>query len=280
MLLFVPLMAQLQHKNGDQWTAELSERGRVVPGSSGAMTDQKEIVWECHRQAPSSILLQLAATNGQEGFCDITEPYTPGTSEESMCKTQSKGSFSKLSMYVGHAGLAECAQRCAGCQNCNFFSFSPLHRDCSWFKECNMLNLSTVVHGFETYDVARMRKLSSDEDNPLKSRIAALTKGPPPGGDSDWLQKLQTHREHIHRDGSSAGVLMGMSDLHTLHHIIATLQPRVSGETGFASGGSALAMMTGLGREATHVAIDPFQGAYRYDGLRAARGYTASSGKG
>ena len=37
-----------------------------------------------------------------------------------------------------------------------------------------------------------------------------------------------------------------------------------------------MAIMTALGKKATHVAVDPFQGAYRYDGLRAARGYAAT----
>ena len=62
-----------------------------------------------------------------------------------------------------------------------------------------------------------------------------------------------------------------------LHQLAVLARPLVSGETGFASGTSALAVLTALNTSATHVAIDPFQPAYATAGLRAMRDYTAAN---
>ena len=57
----------------------------------------------------------------------------------------------------------------------------------------------------------------------------------------------------------------------TVHQMVQMVGARTSGETGFASGTSSIAIMSALHSRGTHVAIDPFKGAYSYDGLRAAR---------
>ncbi len=61
-----------------------------------------------------------------------------------------------------------------------------------------------------------------------------------------------------------------------LHQLVQLARPLISGETGFASGASALAMLTALDKSATHVAIDPFQPAFDTVGLRAVQEYTSA----
>jgi hypothetical protein len=62
-------------------------------------------------------------------------------------------------------------------------------------------------------------------------------------------------------------------DLRYLHHLVNVTRPKLTGETGFASGLSALAIMTALASDARHVAIDPFQPAFHLDGVRGAQRY-------
>ena len=61
-----------------------------------------------------------------------------------------------------------------------------------------------------------------------------------------------------------------------LHQLVQLARPLISGETGFASGTSALAVLTALDKSATHVAIDPFQPAFENVGLRAVQEYTSA----
>ena len=60
------------------------------------------------------------------------------------------------------------------------------------------------------------------------------------------------------------------TSLGFIHSMVRNLNASRSGETGFASGLSAIAILTALRTDsrALHVAIDPFQPAYRKDGLR------------
>jgi len=90
----------------------------------------------------------------------------------------------------------------------------------------------------------------------------------------DALKMVEEHRLTLtNRD--SKFVQVGRNDMKTLHHMVAAVGAVTSGETGFASGVSALAIMSALRHDGRHVGIDPFQGAYGYDGLRAANGYAA-----
>ena len=91
---------------------------------------------------------------------------------------------------------------------------------------------------------------------------------------TDALKMVEEHRLTLtNRD--SKFVQVGRNDMKTLHHMVAAVGAVTSGETGFASGVSALAIMSALRHDGRHVGIDPFQGAYGYDGLRAANGYAA-----
>uniref|UniRef100_A0A7S0Q2A5 Uncharacterized protein n=1 Tax=Coccolithus braarudii TaxID=221442 RepID=A0A7S0Q2A5_9EUKA len=61
-----------------------------------------------------------------------------------------------------------------------------------------------------------------------------------------------------------------MQDLNLLHHLAHISNAGMSGETGFASGVSGLAIRSALRSDATHIAIDPFQPAFDRLGLSAA----------
>jgi hypothetical protein len=64
--------------------------------------------------------------------------------------------------------------------------------------------------------------------------------------------------------------------VYFLQHMVNVTQPARSLETGFASGMSALAIMSALPPSATHVAIDPFQPAFGHAGVRGAHAFVAS----
>lgn len=69
-------------------------------------------------------------------------------------------------------------------------------------------------------------------------------------------------------------------DVRALHRIAAAMRPLASGETGFGSGTSTLAVLSALPPSSVHIAIDPFQGAFREQGYRAATAYAARAGVG
>jgi predicted O-methyltransferase YrrM len=98
---------------------------------------------------------------------------------------------------------------------------------------------------------------------------------------SDWKNALTLptrYHEHSQLWRSIRGQLQGRlsktskvsgPDMMLLFLVVHSLQPQVSGETGFASGSSAVAIMSALPQNATHIAMDPFQPAYATDGLRS-----------
>lgn len=169
MLVFLGLLlaggypgAEPSSQASSPWLMNLLDEGRVVSGTSGAMSDREEIVWECSQTAPHPLTTHSERTTERE---DVR---------------------------------------------------------------------------------ARM----------------------------DGLKMIEGHRLTLtNRD--SKYVQVGRNDMKTLHHMVAAVGAVTSGETGFASGVSALAIMSALRHGGRHVGIDPFQGAYSYDGLRAANGYAA-----
>lgn len=70
-----------------------------------------------------------------------------------------------------------------------------------------------------------------------------------------------------------------MQDLRYLFQLANVTRPLSTGETGFASGLSALAIMAALQPGAKHVSIDPFQPAFQLDGLRGATEYSHQPGR-
>ena len=114
---------------------------------------------------------------------------------------------------------------------------------------------------------------SQTAPQPLTTRIRTTERGDV-RAQMDALKMVGEHRLTLtNRD--SKFVQVGRNDMKTLHHMVAAVGAVTSGETGFASGVSALAIMSALHPDGRHVGIDPFQGAYGYDGLRAANGYAA-----
>ena len=57
------------------------------------------------------------------------------------CTSGSKGSWNTDAL--GIRSLADCMARCRRCANCRFvsLSLSRAHRDCSWYRECDMRRL-------------------------------------------------------------------------------------------------------------------------------------------
>jgi hypothetical protein len=68
------------------------------------------------------------------------------------------------------------------------------------------------------------------------------------------------------------------ADAVLLHLTVEQTQPICTGETGFASGVSALSIVSALHSGATHIAIDPFQGAFGFAGVRGVAAFRARLG--
>ena len=79
-------------------------------------------------------------------------------------------------------------------------------------------------------------------------------------------------------DGLARENRMSGVDSVLLHLVVTAAEAVMTGETGFASGVSAISMMSALGRTATHVAIDPFQGAFSFAGVRGVAEYRRRRG--
>lgn len=267
------------------WLANVLEEGRVVSGTSGAMSDSQEVVWECSKTAPQP-LFRMAPTHSipqKQGTCGTTTSASK-TELMTMCSSAERGAWplgysttpppnpKPPRIFNSAKALRACANLCAACSGCNYFSFSTKHQDCSWFRACDVHTLDTNVDGFVTVD---MRDVQTKE----RELHAALneTRRTAPRHDQAAMQMIEAHRRTLKKGTDSAFVQVGRNDMKTLHHMVATTGAVTSGETGFASGVSALAIMSALRHGGRHVAVDPFQGAYHYDGLRAANGYVAST---
>ena len=74
----------------------------------------------------------------REGYCELTDE------ESGNCETDDRGSI-RLSAEAAtfRQSAQECAERCLGCAQCRFISFSARHRDCSWFHACDVRDLHT-----------------------------------------------------------------------------------------------------------------------------------------
>ena len=244
---------------------EILEEGRAVRGPSGALSDAREEIWECTKPAPRSLLEpEPVIMRGaiKTGTCEQTD----------RSKTPPQHCEGAKGAWVLHAAsdasaAARCAALCSKCARCNYFSYSALENDCSWFTSCNLDALQTSFPGFDAsvFSTARMSDVNVTS-NAMATEAARVQ-------DHGWQAVLSNHRKTLRRGTDSAFVQVGMDDMHTLHHVVKHVDARTTGETGFASGVSALAIVTALADGGAHVAVDPFQGAYSYDGIRAVRSY-------
>ena len=78
----------------------------------------------------------------------ISRGYCGVTGSESDCATSSMGSWSMNN-------ATRCIKRCQGCARCNFISFSPELRDCSWYHKCSLANLPGADGTHGTVQVQR-----------------------------------------------------------------------------------------------------------------------------
>ena len=259
---------------GTAWLTNVLDEGRVVSGTSGAMSDRQEIVWECSKTAPQP-LFRLAPTHSipqKQGTCGTTT-VCGKKCQENMCSSAERGAWS-----VGGGGLPKrynsakalraCANLCATCSGCNYFSFSTHHQVYSWFTACDVHKLDTTVDGFVTVNMRDVQTSEREVHAALNMTRRTAHR------EQAAMQMIEGHRRTLRDD--SKFVQVQHNDMKTLHHMVATTGAVTSGETGFASGVSALAIMSALRHGGRHVAVDPFQGAYNYDGLRAANGYAAN----
>lgn len=99
-----------------------------------------------------------------------------------------------------------------------------------------------------------------------------------PKASAATVAALEAHAAALGGRRSSLARLskVAMRELYFLQHMVNVTQPARSLETGFASGMSALAIMSALPPSATHVAIDPFQPAFGHAGVRGAHAFVAS----
>lgn len=251
---------------------DIMEEGRAVRGPSGALSDAREEIWECTKPAPRSLLYGNASAT-KKGTCGVT---VRSKNHPDHC-TGDKGSWA-LNVASEHWAASECAALCSRCRNCNFFSFSTQEKDCSWFASCDVGALRTHIGDFNAtvFSTARMNDWRAAAAV-VSLREAAGDTSADREDDHSWRQVLRDHRKTLRRDSDSAFVQVSMNDMNTLHHVVKRVGARITGETGFASGVSSLAIVTALAKGGAHVAIDPFQGAYHYDGLRAVRSYIESA---
>ncbi|KAL1524124.1 hypothetical protein AB1Y20_019033 [Prymnesium parvum] len=80
--------------------------------------------------------------NASSGSCGTTYDFVEGD-----CLKGDSGSFrlSEGESSSLHAAAAACARACVLCDRCAFLSFSPRHRDCSWYARCDTLRPARAV---------------------------------------------------------------------------------------------------------------------------------------
>ena len=83
-----------------------------------------------------------ATSVARRGYCEVT-------SRKGDCRRDDKG------YWTGVADLAQCAERCRGCANCRYVSFSWAHDECAWFTHCR-LPLEQKYQG-DTYQTLKVR---------------------------------------------------------------------------------------------------------------------------
>ena len=76
----------------------------------------------------------------------VRRGYCAPTSSPGDCTRDSKGTFD-LSSRPELRSLRGCAALCAGCQHCQFVSFSKVNDDCSWYSTCPALHARHELAG-------------------------------------------------------------------------------------------------------------------------------------
>ena len=142
------------------------------------------------------------------GYCDVTAAGHKGN-----CKTGLLGSWIMDNKY-------ECMQRCRGCAQCQYVSFSHANKDCSWFNECATDSLGTLFNGesYATYHVKKPRRRSTSlaECKPNQEELAprrALRK-------KSQLHMVSFYSEgHPHDGGMALGAAAGVLKVAYKPHV-------------------------------------------------------------
>ena len=77
------------------------------------------------------------------------------------------------------ASRRRCLAQCAACSSCRVVSFSPSHRDCSWFRHCRLHRLRRDVAGFLTVPAAATAGYDRGP-SPVLSPTPSVTRTPHP----------------------------------------------------------------------------------------------------
>lgn len=77
----------------------------------------------------------LNYSGARTGYCAWTEPG------RASCRTADKGTWNADLHNI--RSMADCVAKCRGCANCRYVSLSlaPAHRDCSWYRACDLSRL-------------------------------------------------------------------------------------------------------------------------------------------
>ena len=92
------------------------------------------------------------------GYCDDTGWENDGGN----CDTGTKGFWNLKYTDIENWDKAfkTCLKLCSLCNQCNYISFSIIHKDCSWFKSCDTIH--NTVHGFRTFNTTNFTKITSN----------------------------------------------------------------------------------------------------------------------
>ena len=143
---------------------------------------------------------------------------------------------------------------------------------------------SSVISTYSVDSVWQCQRPAPVQASEVIRRLKALNKSSPatrPRSNAKLRSKLLPYVfSHYATLGKLSRVnRVSGGDSALLHLVVGATEALTTGETGFASGVSAISMMTAMGRNSTHVAIDPFQGAFSFAGVRGIATYRAKRGK-
>lgn len=87
----------------------------------------------------------MLTNSSAEGYCGATELGGD-------CTTDSTGAWalSRAQAASWDSAWDACSELCRSCQRCKFMSVSLQHRDCSWFYDCDLAQLSNAVRSFRS----------------------------------------------------------------------------------------------------------------------------------
>ena len=118
-----------------------------------------------------------STAGGVYGHCGAT------VEEAGDCTSGNSGSWPIEASMPWHRARSTCRVHCASCSQCRFISYSPHHRDCSWYAVCDLARLDGKITDFRSEAMEKQgpplrlaRVLSRRQAMPTR-RWAALSTG-------------------------------------------------------------------------------------------------------